>query len=129
MREIYKCWLEQMVFKVKNICFHCQVVEHVEQYYGKERKFQHSWLNSFPGLVYSSCTNGGFCTGNLHIKASWKLSDSYWDSVGSFYRVMEYMSHINAVADSTSFIDFMEKKVQPVDNYLWQFHYKANWWK
>ena len=28
--------------------------------YGKKRRFQHSWLHSFPGLVYSQCTNGGF---------------------------------------------------------------------
>jgi len=28
------------------------------------------------------------------------------------------LSHINAVADSMSFINFMEKRVQPVDNYL-----------
>ena len=29
--------------------------------YGKKRRFQHSWLHSFPGLVYSQYTNGGFC--------------------------------------------------------------------
>ena len=28
---------------------------------GKERRFQHSWLKKFPGLVYSESENGGFC--------------------------------------------------------------------
>ena len=27
---------------------------------GKERRFQHSWLQKFPGLVYSESENGGF---------------------------------------------------------------------
>ena len=83
--------------------------------YGKKRRFQHSWLHFFPGLVYSQCTNGGFCkfcvlfgrseSGQLGIlvsrrlinfrKASEILRDHFCAKHGK-----GKLSHINAVSDS-----------------------------
>ena len=97
--------------------------------YGEKRKFQHSWLNSFPGLVYSPCTNGGFCkccvlfgkseTGQLGIlisrplenfrKATEILRDHFCGKQSNGMQGGK-LSDINAVTDSMSFINFMEKK-------------------
>jgi len=62
--------------------------------------------------------------GNSGITATYKLLQSYRDTERTFYGKQtngirsEKLSHINAVASSIHFINFMENKVQPVDSLL-----------
>ena len=99
--------------------------------HGRNRSFQLSWLQAFPGLVYSPSLNGGFCKycvlfGKVHDgqplgvlvsrplanfrKATEILKDHFVGKDGN-----GKLSHKRTVADSITFISHMEGKAQPVN--------------
>ncbi len=101
---------------------------------GRKRSFQRSWLQTFPGLVYSPSVNGGFCKhcalfgkgqsgqslGNLVSrpltnlrKATEILRDHFFGKDGT-----GRLSHTHAVADAMTFVQHMEQRVQPIDMLL-----------
>ena len=90
-----------------------------------------SWLNTFPGLVYSPSVNAGFCKHcvlfgktesgqalgvlvsrpltNMH-KATLILRDHFVAKDGR-----GKLSHALSVADAMQFIQYMEQRLQPID--------------
>ncbi|MCG8621968.1 MAG: hypothetical protein MJE68_08250, partial [Proteobacteria bacterium] len=99
--------------------------------WGKNRSFQSSWLQIFPGLAYSPSLNGGFCKycvlfGKVHDgqplgvlvsrplsnfrKATEILKDHFVGKDGN-----GKMSHKRAMEDSMTFISMMEGRAQPIN--------------
>ena len=101
---------------------------------GRKRSSQRSWLSAFPGLVYSPSMNGGFCKHcvlfgkalseqALGVLVSRPLTNmrKATEIVRGHFVTKEgrgKLSHARAVTDSLDFIQYMEQRLQPIDEVL-----------
>ena len=108
------------------------------------RHFQHSWLKSNPGLVYSESENGGYCKYCVlfgkceptvkqmgvfvmrpftNFKKASELLGNHFHGIG-IRNSKGYKTHQNAVQDANMFIKAMEDSSARIENQLSTLHSK-----
>ena len=90
-----------------------------QEEYGKNRSFQHSWLNQYPWLTYSESRNGGYCVncvlfakriqfGSLGRLITYPLTN-FTRAVTTLSKHSSQPLHEAAMIDSMTFMSLIEK--------------------